>query len=135
MLVVNIMNAKLENDMKLCLSLLYFPGLSLSEKIGDLETEKGNLVEEVVSLQDKMADMRRDHQTELAKNKERDVSKSSEERQLAELRLKSLGLESDKRKLESEVLTLKEKLAIANVGSGESSMSEILSEIPQVALL
>ena len=61
---------------------------SYSERIGDLETEKGNLVEEVVSLQEKLSELRLEKESEIERVKKDLEGKGTNDRESAELRLK-----------------------------------------------
>ena len=86
-----------------------------------METEKGNLVEEVVSLQEKLSELRLEKESEIERVKKDLEGKGTNDRESAELRLKVLSLESEKRKLEGEVRDLKEKCVVSGADVGDNS--------------
>lgn len=80
-------------------------------------------MEEVVNLQEKYSQLssEKDLEIKTLKDKVNEAKPTSSDRESAELRLKILGLESDKRKLEGEIKNLKDEIVVSCTGNGEKS--------------
>lgn len=85
-------------------------------RVGDLETEKFNLVEEVVSLQDQVSALKTemDHASKKVTEAEAEVEK------VGLLRAKVDLLETEKRRLETKIVDLRVEVASTEISHNDS---------------
>ena len=86
----------------------------LGNKVSELSEEKKSLIEEVVLFQDEITRLKAEINAQAVQKTEVKDDRRSSEREMAELRLRLLSVESEKRNLESEVKEWKEKSALGN---------------------
>lgn len=94
---------------------IVFP-LSQEGRVGELETEKFSLVEEVVSLQDQVASLK----TEMVTVNTKAAEAEAEAEKVGILRAKVELLETEKRRLESKIVDLRVEVASTEISHNDS---------------
>lgn len=94
---------------------ILFP-LSQEGRIGELETEKFNLVEEVVNLQDQVSALK----TEMVDVNKMAAEAEAEAEKVGILRAKVDLLETEKRRLESKIVDLRVEVASTEISHNDS---------------
>lgn len=85
-------------------------------RVGDLETEKFNLVEEVVSLQDQVSALK----TEMDNASKKVTEAEAEVEKVGLLRAKVDLLETEKRRLETKIVDLRVEVASTEISHNDS---------------